>query len=1814
MNNAQAPSFVTVELTLFGTLFTEAQPEALPNGASPLSVNCDYDVGSVTQRPGLYSFFVFEGLDVESFAHSGTNVPGSHAPNEEPWDSPNNISLATLGTYASVSLNAPLGTNFLGKSVYVSTTNSFLFNYGVAQSVSFEFSTTTTLGGTFLQANVAQLAPFRVAGPSGDTVPYFAIYMLPNGTLEAEFFNTSSNILSGATPLSYNDGNTHTCFVTFNSGVIKIYIDGANVLTFSGVHGSGTHAVYWIIAWAANFLTGFTTVAQFLTSFMTNVAVWGDAVITPTEISNVETGAITLASLDPDSLWLLTDAGSTAVDQQGTNPGTYRIYTPVSLFQNNNDLAYTGETQINLVIQFPSTDEAEWSMTANSGIQEINVGDSIIVQIQYDQIFTGGPYQGYVSAATDNFGNTYTQLGPLAAYEDTGGGRPITLQFYWCQAAQAIPKNSAMTWTVFTHSGTIDSAGAFDQFLVCSVPSLIALDQSGWGGGAIPGSGFFTTIPALTIPAAELLLSLVGTYNTAELMDPVFIFLYGDSGGNAAETVMYQPQVGGTYSATFEGAASSQYGTLNVSLTIAAGRSVPTGDLMYSEILRGVNFNFGALVNPDQNILGIQIVINGHQTSLDENCFLTVNLYNTDSDVVVTTQLPLSDGSVTLGTITDDWDITPPPTQPLIASPNFGVDIFASATDGTNVTFAIYEVAIILWLTASPPQSFNYLKTFEQTDGEILNLVLGSDGVFYQEDIVNNPGILVAANPNILPDQFAESCTVDDREFIAISNLQNGTDLPYTYTPPVFSRLTQVGPGTAPVAASTSSGSAIANIHQQAAVVIPSSTGGTSGTYVTLSAGQTGLNQPKTPGNILTFSFPHAFVMPTYLMVGDNVVISGIQDLNGMNVNNAGAPVNPNPSNPTYYTVISIGQPIAGQAYYDGFAVTVMQNGFYGDRVTTAPTATFQATLATLTAVTQVPNLQVGDQLEITGTGGAPTSGYDGTWTVENTPNASQLDITATELLNNVMIYSYSLVTGTAPVVNQAVTVQQTVNGNGIFNVIKGIIASTGSGTFSINLVHANIGSSFETGSAVVLGTIFQFDPMVIVGNKGGGTIVSVGIIGQGQRQVCYCFQTETGALTQPSPIFIFQVPSGASAITVSNLLAGPPNVVARVICFTAADGGNFYYIAIPVNVVDNGVTVVNSATVVNDNTTQSVTLSFSDSVLLTGIQIDTQGNNLFECAELGSLTMLIPYSQRLVAIGEQNKVTNLINWSFDGGVQVTSGNTGGGSGSGATQSTYPAGWTPDPTFFTGGSIVVSQRFGWSYQIQNISGSTQSIWGLISQTAYQDTFGVDIIDPSTLYSARITASMDNIGGAPGGVLALQFWSPALQKEFGQFTIPFSSMTDDLVIYTGAMNAAGFAPVPPDLELHLFASDITNGITCTIDRIEVFPTLVPNLSGQVTLSYQGAFEQFDQISGVITTSVQNQQACVSGFTLFDSLYLVKTGSFISTKDNQQTEPSFWPVPKTISNSVGTPSVYGVTTGIDQANTGEEWALVAGYAGCYIFNGGEPVKLSEEIQQLWDFINWKYGYLLWIVNDILNRRILIGVPMNTSKTVGSKTFVNPWVPTTVIPATSNASYVNCVLELNYKQLNTAGLLQEKIGVRTSYSAKLIASEITRKWSVWSVQAPCAAFLRRPDGSNPVFLGNSADTGKVYEMVDQLFEDDGNAIWQMYQTFGFVQGEAGQGLQMGMVRYNYDYMTLIMDGNGAITITVYPSNLTTSYSHTLLPDLVLPLQVNGDIEVPVNECGSRLFFMFSCDAVGSGFTLTRMVVAMHQDPWSPVRGGNY
>jgi hypothetical protein len=1206
----------------------------------------------------------------------------------------------------------------------------------------------------------------------------------------------------------------------------------------------------------------------------------------------------------------------------------------------------------------------------------------------------------------------------------------------------------------------------------------------------------------------------------------------------------------------------------------------------YSQALQATNFNFN--IPATQAVVGLEAELFGHQTTLSPDAVVTATLILPNGQLSpksFTTQLTLVDGVVVLGLPSEGWGIQLTPA--LLNNPLFGVQITAQAPGGESANFFLYAVKLKAFLSPQPPQNFNYVKTYERQDSGVFTLALDAGGILWQEDAVNTPGILSSISTAINPGSFAKSVTFENTEYIAFTDLVQGTDVPRQWTGSFLDRVSQVGPAAPPSCATTSTGSTVKSITQNTPYVLITN-GVNPNAYLLISSGPSAhgtFGTPATPGNVMSIFLQSTDIPPAYFKVGSNIQISGFPTMGGFNPNNDPTGT----TAPAYYTITSVGGPVPGENAYVWITFQVPFTTFSNPR--TPAGCNLQSTEATLTMAAQVPFLEVGNQFALTG---VTPAGWNNTFTVTRTPNAAVLQINSTSLTGNVAHYDYTLISGTAPVVGQFINVNGTLNGNGIFNVLNAVIASVAPGTFSINLTSPNINAAAEANAnASIYGTIFVFDPAgtvtnPIIGNAGAtGSLVTSGVIGVGIRRAVCIFQTRNGALTQPSPYVQFNVAGSASAIAATAIPIGPPNTAKRIIAFTGAGGGNYFWIPQPVTVISNGQPITYGATVVNDNVSTQATFSFPDAVLLSALAIDIQGNNLFAQLELGSCRAFLTYADRLIAIGVQNKIQNLLNLSFDGGVGVQNLQQL------ATQpavTTYPLGWTVDSTNGAGGKLLVSPIFGNSFYINNATGITKTLYGMITQPAFVNQVGTPIVTPGTKYSCRVTARCPS--GVQTGSLVVDFFSPVLNQIFGSFAIPLSTMSTNMAIFTGTLLTAPFSIVPKDLLIRIYAANIPNTGDVEIDRIEPFDVTQPTFGTQFFASYAFNQEAFDGVTGLFGPA-QNQQRANGGMVLFDTLYMLKEASWYSTSDNGVTEPYKWNW-RTVSDKVG-------TIGIHSYDYGESWALTACREGVYFFEGGEPIKIAQEIQTLWDMINWKAGSTIWLKNDVATKTVKIGVPLPTP---------NIYMPE--FPVNANPTTPNVVLNLSYRELNTGAELAHVAPIRSSFSGRLLAPEPARKWAFWNIKCPYADMIDRGNNSKTMLFCTGYADSKIFQLSPTQLSDDGAPINSFYITCGLPRPEQAAAMGIDVLRMQFDYLEANLSGTGSVNTFIYPEDPQNPLPYTLDPAIPLDPIPQGNTEITVNMTGNRAFIRVGTNAVGSAFKLSGPVIAiMSADPWAPVRG---
>jgi hypothetical protein len=771
---------------------------------------------------------------------------------------------------------------------------------------------------------------------------------------------------------------------------------------------------------------------------------------------------------------------------------------------------------------------------------------------------------------------------------------------------------------------------------------------------------------------------------------------------------------------------------------------------------------------------------------------------------------------------------------------------------------------------------------------------------------------------------------------------------------------------------------------------------------------------------------------------------------------------------------------------------------------------------------------------------GVAVSGYNGTFPVVAVPTSTQFTYIAGA--------SGLAASGGGTSASATATIQ-TTTAHGL--VVGQLVTTTGIGVAGYN-------GTFPI-TSVPDATHFAFTaPTGALAASGGGTAAAAGSVTTGVHQVSVIFQTRQGYLTKPSPSTSWTASGGMRAI-VTNIPTGPANVVARILCFTGAGGASFFY-------VGSGATLFSGSMIINDNTTTSLAVDFSDAILLAGTNVD----NLFRLVEIGDCAGVIDYSERLFWWGERNKLDNWINLGFDGGF------------TGPSLPHYPLGWTPDPVFAPGGtdeeSFVV---WGAAYSI--VGNGTTATRGLITQGAVQDSLGAQLIQANTDYTVRARCAINatltqgtlhvHLFSASGGIN-----TTGLQLTAAQLTTSYAEFSAELT--------APLATIPSDLVLRIYAdgTPTLNG-QFYIDCIEIAPTAQPLNASLIRASLVEDPESYDGIDGLLSVAENNGQAIRAAFKLRERLYFVKEHSLYATQDDGTNEPSRWSIAE-VSRRLGTPSVRGV-------GVGEDWVVIAHRTGLYIFNGGEPIKISQEIQPTWNTINWQYGHTLWVTVDTKERRIYVGAPIGA------------------------ATSPNKILMLDYRDLDSFEDLSERPPINITFSGRKTATDKTRKWSPWTIAANSAALIERPDGTSLAVLGGGlpgvgggGSTGKVYQLNQSQLSDDGIAIPSYYTTHYFPERAVEQSLNLGAHRKLFSYLTMYVEGAGSLALTSFTDTSSAPQAQQSLP---LSSPAAKDLELPINVLGERVAFQVSTNQSGAWFRLQKFIPSVRVDPWSPVRGVN-
>jgi hypothetical protein len=530
----------------------------------------------------------------------------------------------------------------------------------------------------------------------------------------------------------------------------------------------------------------------------------------------------------------------------------------------------------------------------------------------------------------------------------------------------------------------------------------------------------------------------------------------------------------------------------------------------------------------------------------------------------------------------------------------------------------------------------------------------------------------------------------------------------------------------------------------------------------------------------------------------------------------------------------------------------------------------------------------------------------------------------------------------------------------------------------------------------------------------------------------------------------------------------------------------------------------------------------------------------------------------------------------------------------------------------TGDSITltnpVAYSYGNAYYAKNSTGTTQNVFGMITQTACQDAYQVNILYPQVTYGVRVTCRCPS--GVTTGNLIIDFttsntatygysgYNVGYGVTYDGFVVPNSTMsTTEWKTFNGPIISTPFQnQVPPTLLLRMWQQNIPYGGDCEVKSIEIYPLTqpigFPDDSVGVIGSYENRPESFDLVTGVIKLSQGNQQQ-VYGADVFNGImFFFKENSIVSTSQTTGQEPGNWAV-QVVSDRVGACGIYAY-------DKGKEYDILACRAGVFAFNGGEPNCLNWEIRDLWNYINWDAASTIWVKNDVVNHRLYVGVPLPTP---------NQWLPNA--PINSAPSSPNVILTCNYLGLESFNELVSEAGMHVTMFGMLADLDMRRKWTIWNIPSPNAGFISRQNViDQPLLICNGNNSGLVYGLSASQLTDNGAAINWDYCSYGFVNpAKTKENPLLGFHRKRYVKMQVTASGQGLLGINL------------LVDDIVNPLRTFNAWNRPnltsaeldyvrnLNLAGNRVYVEFSNGGAGTTANISRVILVGNMELHSPM-----
>jgi hypothetical protein len=223
---------------------------------------------------------------------------------------------------------------------------------------------------------------------------------------------------------------------------------------------------------------------------------------------------------------------------------------------------------------------------------------------------------------------------------------------------------------------------------------------------------------------------------------------------------------------------------------------------------------------------------------------------------------------------------------------------------------------------------------------------------------------------------------------------------------------------------------------------------------------------------------------------------------------------------------------------------------------------------------------------------------------------------------------------------------------------------------------------------------------------------------------------------------------------------------------------------------------------------------------------------------------------------------------------------------------------------------------------------------------------------------------------------IDLFSAGIGKLSPTFQVPCSSITGTFQEFQGIL-LNGVASIPANTVLRVNATGTFLGNeSVVIDHIRIWPTFQKYEGSVVRFSNPFDPETFDGVNGFILVAKDNGEQVVACAQLRSFFYIFKERSMHTTYDDGTNPPSLW-FTRSVDNTIGAGSPNGVTSS-------DTFIVTHWRSGAYLYTGGRPMKVSQEVQTTWEKFAWQFAWKTHVLLDTQEKNIFFFGPMNADTT--------------------------------------------------------------------------------------------------------------------------------------------------------------------------------------------------------------------------------------